>query len=159
MRNARGLSLIEALVALAILLVGMMGFTVAFTHTMMKSKSVRSDSQALFLATSLVEELKARNFDDWDSAADLNALAANFNVNYYGELDPANPYYQVEADSVSLLNDNARRVVITVTWSGWSQEQEQAGLSDRLVDGQARAFVYEAIISRLVGETIYGEDD
>ncbi len=163
--NVRGISLIENLVALAILLIGVMGFTVSFTRSLMHSTAARNDSQALYVATSFLEELKSLPFDDWMEQSQIDALEQEFLTNFYGKRDKIDGYYTVNAESETEVTDvtgdeaevTARLVTITVSWVGDLDEQGRLGFGgNKLVDGSNHAFVVEGIVSKTVSDALYG---
>ena len=155
----RGVTLIEVLVTMAILLIGIMGFTVAFTNSLMHATAARNDSQALFIALSFVEELKARPFDDWADQGNLDSIEDQFITDFYGNRTSTDGFYEIDA-IVDTLEDTVRRVTVTVTWAGALDEQERLGFGSgkTVSDGSTQAFVLESVISEMVSDSIYGEE-
>jgi len=155
-KHNRGVTLIEAMITMMILMVGIMGFTAAFTHSLQQATASRNDSQALYMATSFMEELRARPYEDWADGS-LDALAAQFTSNFNGEVSNADGFYTLEADTVKIGSDvfSYQDVSIKVTWLNAREEQDEAGFQN----GSAKeAFVFEVRIADTISDDIYGEE-
>jgi len=151
-----GFSLIEVLAALVVLTVGIMGFMSAFSRSIMQTNASRNDSQCVLIANAIAEELRARPFDQW---GDLDTLASYFSTNFYGDRSaPANAFYEIDIaftdriDAFGTAISEARDVIITVSYGGWTEEQAEAGFESR-----PTAFVLETTIINQISEDIYGE--
>jgi Tfp pilus assembly protein PilV len=167
--NARGITLVEGLVTLVILLVGIMGLMTAYTATLKNATLTRNDSQALYLASAFVEELRAKNFSEWaggdpgPARVNLNDLAANFNANFQGQMtDGGAGFYTITAfaERVDVSFDNYYYdITVMVSWEGDDDQQEQFGMgSQRQVEGVQEAFVLETSVIDAMSDDIYGEE-
>ena len=154
MAMKKGISLVETLVALVILLVGIMGFVSAFSQNIYQSNAARNNSQAMFIATSFVEELRARPYDEW-SGDDIQSLAAGFNTDVLGGQD-SDIFFEVSASSITVGDalEGYTQLTVTVSWldGEGADELREAGFGRDLVN----AFVLEATIGSLTSDTPYG---
>ena len=150
----KGVSLLETLVALIILLVGIMGFASAFSQSIFQSNAARNNSHAMFIASSFVEELRARPYDEW-SGLGIQDLADEFAADFLGG-DESDLFFHVSATSIRVGDDleGYTRVTVTVDWldGEGSDELRDAGFGDDLVN----AFVMEATIGSLTSNSPYG---
>lgn len=156
MTKQRGVTIIEAMMTMVILLVGIMGFTAAFTHSLQQSAASRNDSQALYMATSFVDELRARPYEDW-AGKDLSNIALQFTSNFNGAVSNLDGYYTLSADTVKVGSDiySYQDVRITVTWLDAENEQDSKGFGD---GGAKDAFVFEVRIADTISDDIYGDE-
>lgn len=156
MTMKRGVTLLEAMITMVILLVGIMGFSAAFTHALRQSVAARNDSNALYMATSFVEELRARPYEDW-AGQNLTALAGQFTTNFNGEMTTTDAFYTLQAETAKIGSDvfSYQDVKITVTWLNAEEEQDEVGFGNGVAK---EAFVFEVRIGDTVSDDIYGDD-
>ncbi|CAM2068916.1 hypothetical protein SCOR_26345 [Sulfidibacter corallicola] len=136
---SRGLSLIEAMVSLIILIVGIGGLAAAFQHNIFQAVTARNHAQAAMIVETVVNELTATSFGEWD----LAALEDEFQFTYQGHRmgtpeagsDPV--YYTVTLDETA-TGLGWSQLSVGVTWSGWVTEAEKSGINSTNV------FAYEA---------------
>lgn len=123
-KQGRGFSLIEAMVALGILLVGMTGIAMAFQAQTARTVAARNQNQAAIIAQSVLSELSDTNPEEWD----LEELAEMFRYDYNGNRvdNDADTYYKVSL-SEPIDQSGWWEITIGVTWSGWRAEQDKAG--------------------------------
>ena len=142
-----GFSLLEALVALSILIVGIGGVAAAFQNHISKSVGARNQSQAAIIAGNVFSELSDSNPSDWE-AADLEAF---YIYDYEGKqvASSADAYYETDISSVK--EGGWWNVTIGVTWKGWRVEEEKTGSSNQSTDF---AYVLEGSISPLYGDEV-----
>lgn len=150
----KGLSLVEALVALVILLIGVMGFASTFSRSVYQSNAARNNSHAMFLASSFIEELRAQPYSDW-SGKDIQALADQYSADFLGEANN-DTFFKVEATNIRVGDDleGYSKVTVTVNWLGsdGAKELSEAGFG---LNG-ANAVVMEATIGNLTSSSPYG---
>lgn len=124
MKSDRGFSLVEAMVALGVLLVGMTGIALSFQAQTARTVAARNQGQAAIIAQSVLAELSDTNPEEWDT----DALAEMYRFDYNGNRvdSDEDTYYRVSlGDPVE--NPGWWDVSIGVTWTGWRAEQEKAG--------------------------------
>lgn len=124
MKSDRGFSLIEAMVALGVLLVGMTGIALSFQAQTARTVAARNQGQAAIIAQSVLAELSDTNPEEWDT----DALSNMFRFNYNGDRvdNDEETYYRVSLGE-PVENPGWWDVSIGVTWAGWRAEQEKAG--------------------------------
>jgi len=140
-RFARGVSLLEGLVSLLILMVGVAGLAMAYQNTVYQSVSARNNSQAAQIAQSVLAELAASNPETWD----VSVIDGSYAYTYEGDrIDPTDPsaYYGVQVKVVDQLG--YYDVEIGVIWTGWRDEGERGGFANQSSDF---AYVLNAMLS------------
>ena len=155
----RGVTLIEGLITLVILLVGIMGFLGSFTYTLRQATASKNDSQALFMATSFIDELKSQSYETWTSAG-VSALVQEFNADFDGARVDEGSYYELNATIDRVQDGTAvyHYVTVTVGWATAADEQREGGF---LVEEKANGndvFVMEAIVADSISEDRYGDE-
>lgn len=137
----RGVSLIEGLTSLLILMVGVAGLAIAYQNTIYQSVSARNNTQAAQIAQTVLSEMAGSDPATWDPAA----LATRYAYDYEGQrvlpTDP-NAYYRVEVrvtDDLGFSN-----VEIGVVWTGWRAEEERGGFANA---SSEFAYVLNAMLS------------
>lgn len=159
-KQARGFSFIETMVAMVILLVGLMGLGIAFQRSISQANASKNDGVAMTLATGIVDNLESRPFSDWDDESFLINVSKEFYADFEGNLladpDSEDVFFK---PSIEVLQDYSthRDIRITIDWNqagnGGLQEMRKAGF----ISGTAsHAFVMDATIAQLYGETIFG---
>ena len=159
-KQIRGVSFIETMVAMVILLVGLMGLGIAFQRSISQANASKNDGVAMTLATGIVDNLESRPFSDWDDESFLPSVAQEFYADFEGNLlsgsDLSSAFFK---PTITLLQDYSthRDIRITVDWNqtgnGGLQEMRKAGF---ISNTATHAFVMDATIAQLYGETIFG---
>ena len=155
----QGFTLLETLIALIVLTVGIMGFTATFSRIVTQSTIAWNDTQSMVIASSVLEELNARDFSDW---SEVGALEQLFSANYSGEALVSENYYTVLIDYTDVLDGDgdvtARNVIITINWGGedWRADMARAGFGND--EFSLGAYVLEATVIRQVAESPYGDN-
>ena len=140
-RLVKGVSLIEGLVSLLILMVGVAGLALAYQNTVYQSVSARNNSQAAQIAQSVLAELAASDPDAWDTSA----IDASYAYTYEGDRvlpTDTTAYYKVDVRVVDQLG--YFDVEIGVVWSGWRDEDKRGGFANTSSDF---AYVLNAMLS------------
>ncbi len=122
--TGRGFSLIEAMVALGVLLVGMTGIALAFQAQTAKTVAARNQGQAAIIAQSVLSELSDSDPDNWDN----DVISEMYRYDYNGSRvdTDEDTYYRVSLGN-PVYENGWWEVTIGVTWSGWRDEQKKAG--------------------------------
>ncbi len=155
MRN-RGFSLIEVMISMAILLVGLVGLAVAFQRSIAQTTSSRSDTSAMLIAQSILDELDGHSFQDIPTIVDT--IGDEYQADFHGRFmsDPSSTdLYFTPTVVVTEANQNLIRLEIRVNWVGWRDEFDRGGYG-KDTDATANAFVLNATISRNYGEQAIG---
>lgn len=144
-QNERAFSLLEAVVALLILIVGISGVVVAFRNHISNSVAVRNQVQASMIANSVLTELANTNPKEWD----LELVASNYMFNFQGNRvdSEEQAYYLVDISDPTEMAGYFN-VTIGVTWTGWGAEVDKANL--RMSDSYA--YVLDASLATLSDE-------
>lgn len=145
MKNQKAFSLLEAMIALGILMVGMAGIALSFQAQISKTVASRNQSQAAIIASSVLSELSDSNPANWDT----DALAAQYLFDYDGNRvdTPSDAYYSISLGT-PVKDVGWWNVTIGVTWAGWRAEQEKAGFGT--AESAQFAYVLETAISPYV---------
>jgi prepilin-type N-terminal cleavage/methylation domain-containing protein len=124
MKSGRGFSLIEAMIALGILLVGMTGIALSFQAQTARTVAARNQGQAGIIAQSVLAELSDSNPEEWDK----EELEEMYRFDYDGNrvTEDALTYYRVDL-GIPVENPGWWDVTIGVTWAGWRAEQQKTG--------------------------------
>ena len=125
MKHTRGFSLIEAMIALGVLLVGMAGIAVSFQAMISKSVASRNQAQAAVIAQSVLSELSDTDPAGWDT----EKLAELYMFDYEGNrvTEATDAYYSVSLGTPT-KDLGWWNVTIGVTWFGWRDEQSKLGV-------------------------------
>jgi Tfp pilus assembly protein PilV len=140
-----GFSLIEALVALLIIIIGFTGLAAAFQNNISKSVSARNQAQAAIIAQSVLSEMSDTDPSDWN----FSSMASGYLFNFNGEKvsTTSDAYYQV---AVTAQDQNGWwNVNIGVTWTGWKAEQAKSGYDNK---SDEYAYILEASVASLYGD-------
>lgn len=140
-RPVRGVSLLEGLTSLLILMVGVAGMAMAYQNTIYQSVSARNNSLAAQIAQTVLAELSASNPDTWDTGAIDGFYAYDYEGN---RVQPTAPeaYYRVVArvtEEIGFFN-----VEIGVVWTGWRAEEARGGFANT---SSNFAYVLNAMLS------------
>jgi len=122
--NKKGVSLVEVVIALTVLLIVFLGLiqaaALSINHNM---RNVLRD-EAVAITSDQISRLRGRSFDDMDGTAGTDPSPANFNMNQtrtYKNIAPLT--FTVAANIVSLDADN-KQITVTTTWA-WMGENFQ----------------------------------
>ena len=129
-RIERGLSLIEAMLSLLVMLAAVTGLAAAFQNRIFQTVSMKNQSTASMIAQSVAAEMMATDPALWDASE----LEGNFTYTFDGERieGEGTPYYWVD---ISWSQEaNWYQVEIGVLWSGWRSEAEKDGLDTEDID-------------------------
>lgn len=141
LRPQRGVSLIEGLTSLLILMVGVAGLAMAYQNTIYQSVSARNNTMAAQIAQSVLSEMAASDPAGWDPTAIKNTYAYTYEGNRV--LPTAtDAYYQVNVRVTE--NTGYSDVEIGVVWTGWRAEEEKGGFANLNSDF---AYVLNAMLS------------
>lgn len=138
---AKGVSLIEGLTSLLILMVGVAGMAIAYQNTIYQSVSARNNTQAAQIAQTVLAEMAATSPSEWDPTA----LKDRYTFTYEGKRVPASDpdaYYRVEVRVIDELGFS--NVEIGVIWTGWRAEEERGGFANQ---SSEFAYVLNAMLS------------
>jgi len=168
--SRKAFSLIEVLVSLVILMIGIMGLATAFQRNIYQTNSAKNDSQALMIASALLDELESSTFrTEADLAGSIPDIIDEFLFNYYGQqVSSGDEFYNPEitiVDTESYTHETtdgdgnpiteeiltAVVVEITVNWTGWNEELESGGYG---MEAATNAFTLNARIGRNYGEDL-----
>lgn len=142
-----GFSLLEALVALTILLIGVAGMAASFQYFIFQSVSAKNQFQASRIADSIRAELESTDPLLWD----LDSINDNYGFNFEGERladgSSDTPYYTVNVTSTA--DAGWYQVTIGVNWIGWQAEAAKMGNGSR---SDEFAYVLEVSLSPSYGE-------
>ena len=120
----RGVSLIEGMAALAILLVGLGGMAIAYQKHIYQTVSARNMTMAAMVAQSVLAELDATEPANWD----LAALEAQYAYTFDGDRVPADDTAAYYLPRISqTVREGWRQVSIAVVWEGWKTEGGKSG--------------------------------
>jgi type II secretory pathway pseudopilin PulG len=172
--NRKAFSLIEVLVSLVILMIGIMGLATTFQRNIYQTNSAKNDSQALMIASGLLDELESSTFrTEADLTAEIPNIIEEFLFNYYGQAVASGDEYYAPAitiiDTESYTHETtdidgnpiteeiltAVVVEITVNWKGWNAELKSGGYG---MDTATNAFTMTARIGRQYGEDLLAGD-
>lgn len=145
MQGERGFSLLEAVVALLILIIGIAGVVASFRYHVSNSVAMRNQVQAALIANNVLTELANTNPKEWD----VDLVASNYMYNFQGEpvVSEAQAYYTVSiADPVEM--PGYFNVSIGVNWTGWRVDTEKADLQV----SSTNAYVLDASLATLSDE-------
>lgn len=120
----RGLTLIEVMISLAILIIAVGGMAAAFQNSIYQNVSAKNQSQAAIIAQSVLAELSATDPSMWD----FTTLQDSFHFDFEGKRVPANDadaYYSVEISKEAFPGWD--QVTIGVNWAGWETEASKGG--------------------------------
>ncbi len=141
-KHQRGMSLLEAMISLLILLVGVMGLAAAFQNQIYQASAAKNQSSAAVIAQSVATEMLSVNSDEWNA----DTLEGMYTYDFKGErlaVGTADPYYTV--DVVWEEEANWFHVDIGVVWTGWSSEEAKTGREN---DNTPFAYILNLSIAR-----------
>lgn len=117
-KNQQGLSLIEALLAVAVLMIGVLVTINIFPAALKISKNAEQETVAANLAQAKIEEMFSLGYD--------NIAVGTIEARHRLSADAANPFYNYERQTVAAyadgdLNDSAaatgmKKITATVYW-------------------------------------------
>jgi len=143
----RGLSLLEAMISLLILLVGVLGLAAAFQNQIFQASAAKNQGSAAVIAQTVATEMMSTHSDDWD----ISTLEGMYTYDFEGVRLPvggADPYYTVD---ISWSEEaNWYHVDIGVVWSGWSEEESKTGREN---ENTEFAYILNVSIARGPGST------
>jgi MSHA pilin protein MshD len=132
-RRARGMTLIELILAIVVIGVGLAGVLVAFNQAVVRSADPMVRKQMLAIAEEMMEEITLKPYGDpgaapagcaraaFDDIGDFNGYAANGICDIDGNAIPSLATYDVAvAVSINALPNgvDARRIEVRVTHGG-----------------------------------------
>jgi len=124
-KKFKGFSLVEAIVAIAVLGVGVVGALKVFPASIVTSSISRERTTATNLTQAKIEEVISRDYDEIGTGTiEPKARISS---------DPNNPFYQYWRQvNVTLVNDNLansdidlglKKIIVTVFWTQEGQEK------------------------------------
>lgn len=143
--NKRGVSLIESLIALLILLIGLTGTAAAFQQRTFQNLANKNQATAAMIAQTVADEMSLSDPDNWDSSALQDAFQFDFEGNR-SDTSGNDPYYKVEVSWEP--NANWYQVTIGVTWTGWSKEAEKVNT----IENAEFAYVLDVSMAAAYGD-------
>jgi len=150
-------SLLEAMIALLILMVGVMGLATAFQRSIAQTNASKNDTVAMAIASGIVDNLESRPFESWDTNASLAAISELFYSDFQGNYligAPADAYFK---PLIVIMQDyeTHRDIRITIDWSdmGGLEEMRKAGFISSTV---VHTFVLESTIAQTYGDSVFG---
>jgi len=146
MKKSRGSSLVEAMLALVILLTGVVGMAAAFQNRVFQSVAAKNTATAAMIAQSVANEMMGTDPQNWNE----NNMEALYRYDYEGELISSddNRYYWVDLEWRQV--NNWYQVEIGVLWKGWTKEAEKVGA--QVTDAEF-AYVLDMSMAPGYGET------
>ena len=133
----KGMTLLEALISLVILLSAVIGLAAAYQHRIFQSSAAKNQAIAAMVAQSVANEMMSTDPDDWSSAA----LTREYQYTFQGERVGIGdvPYFTADVSWGAFAN--WYEVQIGVTWTGWTDEREKVG------DANLSSFAYSMNVS------------
>lgn len=128
MRNRKGFTIIEAVLAIVILAVSFMGLATVLSSTTLHDIDLDLSTTAIMLARSTMAKTKAKPFADITNVS-TTSYGGSFSDFFYnisvGCVDPA------DLDTTTACSGEAanyKRIVVTVTANGWNGNIELINL-------------------------------
>lgn len=148
----RGVSLIEVMISLVILLVGILGLAIAFQRSIFQTTSSRNDTAAMLIAQAIVDELEGHQFDDIPLV--VAGLADEYHADFNGEYVPVGAADEYYVPSINVIDEtqNTIRLEIRVNWTGWRDEFDRGGYGKDTAAAGEFAFTMNTAISRNYGD-------
>ena len=142
-----GFSLLEALVALTILLIGVAGMAASFQYYIFQSVAAKNQFHAARIAETVRAELESTDPLVWE----LDDINNNYGFDFEGERLPEGssetPYYTVDVTSTS--EAGWYQVTIGINWIGWQVEESKMAVGN---ESDTFAYVLEVSLSPIYGE-------
>jgi len=144
--RTRGLSLVEALISLLILLTAVVGMAAAFQNRVFQTVAAKNQATAAMIAQTVANELMANDPVNWNEAS----LESLYTYDFEGNLtsSSADRYYWVDVDWQQV--NNWYQVEIGVLWTGWQGEADKTGMD--ITDAEF-AYVLDMSIAPAYGDT------
>lgn len=129
-------SLIEAMIALFLLMSGLLLLCVSFQTNIEQTLSAKNGMTASMIADSIIAEMSNTNPDEWDMNTLKNEFYYDFNGNRINSASyDGNNYFKATVTS-TLESAGYYDVEVLISWEGWKKEASRVGM-DVMHDEQA----------------------
>jgi len=124
-KKQKGMTLIEVLMAIAILSIGIIGAMQVFTFAVTKEGIAKNKSVAAYLAQGRIEELLSYSYDDDDMSVGTTTTSTASGYQMKTNIDYVNPANGLSATTTDL---GIKRIKVKVSW-GQSQTEQSVDVS------------------------------
>lgn len=144
----RGTSLVEAVVAMLILLIGSIAMMGSINLSINNMTTAKINNQATLITEQIYEELAATDFDL--IPARINNINTDYVFNYDGQnignlgngsASNTTPFFRDIDVDYNQISDNAIEVIITVMWSSKEANREKTGIEADDLDYNQRFLI------------------